>query len=251
MVEVVAYTDPLCPWSWGAEPVLRRLEVEFSGQVAFTYVMAGMAREIDPGPKLESTLEVVAETGMPADPRVWTEDPPHSSYPACLAVAAAAEQGAGAAMLRRLREGTLLRRERLDHPEALVAAARDLPALDPDAFRADLASGAVLAHFEADRKRSRAACGDHRPALPGFCVDGGPVLGTRDLRAAVAAAGAHPGELPDPAGALERFGAMATAEVAEVCGLATERASAELWRLADASRARVERHVCGETWSVS
>src|SRR6476659_5090045 len=76
VLHVAYFTDPLCPWSWGAEPQLRRLEVEFSGQVRITYVMAGMSREIDAPAKVRSTLDVIAETGMPADPRVWTEDPP-------------------------------------------------------------------------------------------------------------------------------------------------------------------------------
>jgi hypothetical protein len=42
---------------WGAEPQLRRLEVEFSGQVAFTYVMGGMSREIDAPKKWRAASE--------------------------------------------------------------------------------------------------------------------------------------------------------------------------------------------------
>ena len=30
MIHVDYFTDPLCPWSWAAEPTLRRLQVEFS-----------------------------------------------------------------------------------------------------------------------------------------------------------------------------------------------------------------------------
>ncbi|MEO6496012.1 MAG: hypothetical protein ABIO51_00880 [Solirubrobacteraceae bacterium] len=52
----------------GMEPQLRRLEAEFSGQVAITYVMAGMSREIAADAKLTSTLDVVAETGVPPIP---------------------------------------------------------------------------------------------------------------------------------------------------------------------------------------
>jgi protein-disulfide isomerase-like protein with CxxC motif len=39
------YTDPACPWSWAAEPCLRRIEAEFGDGVSITYVMGGLARE--------------------------------------------------------------------------------------------------------------------------------------------------------------------------------------------------------------
>ncbi len=44
-VQVTYYTDPACPWSWAAEPALRRLLSEFGDEVAITYVMGGLARE--------------------------------------------------------------------------------------------------------------------------------------------------------------------------------------------------------------
>jgi putative protein-disulfide isomerase len=45
VVHVTYYTDPACPWSWAAEPVLRRIEGEFGEGVSITYVMGGLARE--------------------------------------------------------------------------------------------------------------------------------------------------------------------------------------------------------------
>jgi protein-disulfide isomerase-like protein with CxxC motif len=33
------YADPACCWSWGAEPALRRLFVEFGDELGFTFVM--------------------------------------------------------------------------------------------------------------------------------------------------------------------------------------------------------------------
>src|SRR3954471_17972109 len=93
MIHVDYFTDPLCPWSWAAEPTLRRLEVEFSDQVKITYVMVGMARETDPPHLLAETLEAAAQSGMPVDARIWLEGAPRTSHPACLAVKAAGEQG--------------------------------------------------------------------------------------------------------------------------------------------------------------
>jgi predicted DsbA family dithiol-disulfide isomerase len=251
VVHVAYFTDPLCPWSWGAEPQLRRLQVEFSDQVAITYVMAGMSREIDAPAKVASTLDVVAETGMPADPRIWLEQPPRSSYPACLAVKAAGEQQLDGRYLRRLREGAMLRRERLDNADALQAAARDVAGLDLARFEIDLRSNAIVELFAADRERSKAVCGDHRPALPAFAVEDGAALGPDELRDAVIAAGATPGPLPAVEEALRRCGPMATAEVAEVCGLPGPRARIELWAAAGEFRVRPAAFPIGELWELA
>jgi predicted DsbA family dithiol-disulfide isomerase len=188
VVHVAYFTDPLCPWSWVAEPQLRRILVEFSGQVEITYVMAGMAEDIHADQKLASTREASAETGVPADERVWLENPPTTSYPACRAVKAAGLQDREAAYLHRLREGTFLHRERLDEDAALVAAARDIDGMDAERFAADLASEEVARLFETDRREALAACGDDRPALPAFSVDGGEPIGIAELRDAVLAA---------------------------------------------------------------
>jgi predicted DsbA family dithiol-disulfide isomerase len=185
VIHVAYFTDPLCPWSWVAEPRLRDLLEEFSGQVEITYVMAGMAEDIHADQKLESTREASQATGVPADERVWVEDPPTTSYPACRAVKAAALQGFEEPMLRRLREGTFLRRERLDHADALVAAARDIEGLDAERFATDLESEEVARLFATDRETALAACGDDRPSLPAFSVDGGEPIGIADLRAAI------------------------------------------------------------------
>ena len=45
VVHVVYFTDPACPWSWAAEPAVRRLQVEFAEEVSITYVMGGLARD--------------------------------------------------------------------------------------------------------------------------------------------------------------------------------------------------------------
>src|SRR3954466_1433695 len=92
------YTDPTCPWSWSAEPAVRKLMVEFGDNVSWTYVMGGLARDYTKSPGgsdalLAHWLDVSDKGGMPIDPRLWREGPIGSSYPACMAVKAAAEQG--------------------------------------------------------------------------------------------------------------------------------------------------------------
>ena len=249
MVHASYYTDPACVHSWALEPALRRLEVQFGAEVEITYVMGGLAREFGPSePIAAEWLEAAATNGMPVDPRLWTASPPRSSYPACMAVKAAAEQGLDGAYLRRLREGLMCERRKLDHAEAFVAEARAVTGMNVDRFAVDLGSHAILEAFGADLERAR-----DRP-LPSFEVDGHVVAGVRPYEAyrdAVRAAGATAADAPAPGveDALRRFGRMATAEVAAVCDLPGPRAAAELWRLAVEWRVRPERRLTGELWS--
>jgi predicted DsbA family dithiol-disulfide isomerase len=257
VVEVIYYTDPADPWSWAAEPALRRLQCEFADQVAITYVQGGLAREVsDPGHLLLAGLDAAAASGMPVDPRGWGGHggrAPRSTYPACLAAKAAAEQGAEGAYLRVLREGFWLRRQPLDSPDALEAAARGVPGFDHARFAIDLRSSAIAEAFGADLERARARPEDHRE-LPAFRVGDAWLHGhvqPRALRDAVAAAGAEPLRLPGVEDAVRRFGTLATAEVAAATDLPWPRAAAELWRLATEFRVGVERVGGGELWSVA
>jgi putative protein-disulfide isomerase len=262
-VEVLYFTDPADPWSWAAEPAVRRVEVEFGGEVAITYVMAGLARQVTDGAALaRQILDAAAASGMPADARLWLDRPPSSTYPACLAVKAAAEQGLDAPALRALREGFMVDRRRQDNADGLLAAVRHVPGLDLGRFEVDLRSNAIVEAFGADLDRARAGTGDaggeRSHALPSWLVRGGGreqavVAGEGDvppLREAVLAAGAVPRDgLPGAEEVVRRFRRIATAEVAATCGLPGPRAPAQLWELALRWRVRPERVLGGELWS--
>jgi putative protein-disulfide isomerase len=253
-VRVRYLTDPVCPDSWAAEPALRALMVEFGADLSFTWLMAGLARDFAGRERdqLRACLDAGAG-GMPVDPRLWLEAPPRSSYPACMAVKAAAEQGsdAGYACLRSLREGLLCLRRRLDGSEALVESAREA-GLDGARFRIDLGSHAIVEAFGADLEESRAlaaaaGAGDRLP-LPSLVARGEDgeerrVIGPAPLdawREAVEACGARPadGPRPAPADLLRRFRRVAAPEVEAACDLPGPRAAAELWRLVGDWRAR-------------
>ena len=283
------YTDPLCPWSWAMEPALRGLKREFGGEIEWTFVMGGLARELEAeSGRILEWLEAGDRGAMPVDPRIWSPAKPpargsgaspRSSYPACIAVKAAAEQGDPSRYLRRLREGLLARRRKLDTTEALIEEARAVEGMNVERFRIDLASNWTVERFGADLELAAeageraAAVGTAVPAsspsdgrrgrvpLPSieFAAPGGErhaAYGFSDLaklRAAALAAGAEPMAQP-PLGveeALTRLGALAPAEVAALCDLPGPRASAELWRLALEWRARPERALTGELWSVA
>ena len=206
-------------------------------------MMAGLARDFSaPVEQLRRWLEVAAETGMPADPRMWLDAPPKSSYPACLAVKAAAEQSLDGPYLRRAREGFAVRGRRLDSPDALVALAGEVPGMNVERFRIDLQSNAIVEAFGADLDVARAG------EVPRVEVQGTP---TADVREAVLAAGARPDSLPGVVDALRRFGPLAVAEVAATCDLPGPRAPAELWRLALEFRARPDDVLSPKLWSAA
>jgi predicted DsbA family dithiol-disulfide isomerase len=269
-VHVTYYTDPACPWSWAAEPGLRRLQSEFGATLSITYVMGGLAREFrKPVETMHHVLDACAASGMPVDPRVWLDAPPRSSYPACHGVKAAAEQALDGPYLRVVREGMMVERRGMDTPEALTDAARRVPGLDVERFRIDLQSAAIAEAFAADLDRARAAAPEthteqrRRVPFPSFefrapdrdsgaapdaaVYDSGDV---GELRAAALHAGASAdGPLPGVEEALRRFGRLATPEVAAACELPGPRAAAELWRLALEWRVRPRRVLGGELWS--
>jgi predicted DsbA family dithiol-disulfide isomerase len=258
------HTDPACSASWAAEPRLRRLMVEFGAEVEITYVMGGIAREFTDLPGLVMRwLDDAAGSGMPVDPRIWANGSPRSSYPACIAFRAAAEQGPAAAerYLRALREGFMCGRRKLDGPEALIEEARRA-GLDAQRFRIDLESNATLEAFGRDLEESRAQSEGERPGLPALrflAAEGGPQgwVGAEqayeDWRAAAVTAGASPlsDQRPDVPAALRRFGRMATAEIEAVCDLPGPRAGAELWRLAAEWRVKRVPVLTGELWEAA
>lgn len=199
--------------------------------------------------ELGRMLEASAASEMPVDARLWLEHPPASSYPACLAVKAAAEQGRDAAYLRRAREAAMTGRRRLDTADALTDLARGVDGLDVARFAIDLASNAIVESFGADLERARAVA--PTPATPSFVV-GDAVVGAAGLEAAVRSAAGEPGPPPGVEEALRAHGAMAAAEVAAVCDLPGPRAAAELWRLASEWRVRAAPVTgSGHLWSLA
>jgi hypothetical protein len=237
------------------------LEREFAGSVSITYVMGGLAREFEhPLEDLRRWLEAAAAASMPIDPRLWLDAPPRGSYPACIAVCAAAEQDLAGAYLRRAREAMAFEGRRLDHGDPLTELARDVSGLDVERFKVDLSSNAMMEAFGADLDRTRSGeavmprlevvgSGEENPT-----VIAGPDLLDPDswTRAALAAGASPTGEAaPDVEQALRTHGRLATPEIAADCGLAGPRAAAELWRLAAEWRVRPERHLSGETWQLA
>jgi hypothetical protein len=264
---------------------------EFEGELNFVWAMGGLARHfgkayrdsegaIGSGPDcfadlMSHWLNVAGRTGMPCDPRLWTEAPISGTFPACVAVEAASEQGweAGYRYLRRMREGLLCFRRKLDDPVALIAEAE--PAgLDVPAFEAALASTAPMEAFERhleevrlvpdearDQGKTSVTEGHERLSFPSavFIGEDGVrhgVYGFRPFEAyreAALAAGARPvNEGPlSVLEAVERFDVVAIPEVEALCGMGPIETRAELWRLAKEGRLRPVGALTGTLWELS
>jgi putative protein-disulfide isomerase len=148
------FTDPLCPWCWAFERPWRRLRAALGDRLACRYRMAGLIADWDhyadpvhsvhrPAQMATLWFQVRQVAGVDLDERIWLDDPPASSYPACLAVKAAELQSSRAAelLLARLREAVMLSRRNIARWEEIQAVAEELAAQEPGAFDAGRFAG--------------------------------------------------------------------------------------------------------------
>lgn len=187
-MEAIYTTDPLCAWSWGFEPQLRRFRHAFGGALGWRTRMAGLVpswdqfndpvhavdRPIQMGPLW---YQVRHTTGQPLDDQLWHKNPPASSYPACLAVKAAGLQSdaAGEAMLRRVREAVMTERQNVADTAVLRALAGEMAeagVLDIDRFAKDLGGPEAEAAFRTDLREARYLGLARTPALTLRRTDG-------------------------------------------------------------------------------
>jgi putative protein-disulfide isomerase len=265
-VQVTEFTDPYCVWCWGAEPVRRRLEEVYRDQIGFEYVMGGLVEDFeqysDPVREGETEGDVAAHWqsaaqrhGMPVDVSLWRDDPPASSYPACVAYEAATMQDPGLAdaFLRRMREAGLARGANLER-EAVLADLASEVGLDAEQFRADLDGDEARAAFEADRQTARKR---GATSFPTFRVetDGESELlrgykPFESFQKLFAQADADLREYdPRPVPALlDQYGRLATQEVAEIREVSPDAARSTLSALADEGRVKRIQAGTGFLW---
>ncbi len=173
ILELTEFTDPYCTWCWGSEPILKKIEEAYGGQVKIGYKMGGLVADIkdfhDPanqigGPKWREQvaahwLEASNRHGMPVDVEIWHDtgdDSFNSTYPASIAYKSAQFQDEANAnlFLRRMREGVAAEHEPIHRLEVQAVMAEET-GLDPGLFVRDIESGRAKKAFNEDLDESR------------------------------------------------------------------------------------------------
>lgn len=172
LLELVEYTDPYCTWCWGLEPVLRKVEEVYGGQIKISFKMGGLVKDMtefhDAANKIGGPnwfeqvaahwLEASSKHGMPVDERIFFDikDKPFSTHPANIAFKAAQFQDDSLAkhFLRRMREGVAVERQDISLLEVQAQLAEEV-GLDRNRLIADIKSGRAREAFEEELKEGR------------------------------------------------------------------------------------------------
>lgn len=173
-LEILAFTDPVCTWCWGSEPVLRKLTTWYGDAVHIRYVMGGLVEDIrnfydranDIGGDPESAnvqiarhwLEASERHGMPVRTegfRLFTAETV-STYPQNIAFKAAelTNPNLAARYLRRLREASAAEAREIGRHEVLIELASEV-GLDIAVFIGHLNDGSADAAFREDLETTR------------------------------------------------------------------------------------------------
>jgi len=168
-LEIIEFTDPVCTWCWGSEPILRALETHFGNKLKISYVMGGLVKDITAfydsyndigGDPVNSNKSIAAHWveaserhGMPVKTdgfKLFTKE--HTStYPQNIAYKAAQLQDEVKAnrFLRRMREASAAEAQQTNLTEVLVELASET-GLDISRFLDDFNNGKAKSAFEAD-----------------------------------------------------------------------------------------------------
>jgi putative protein-disulfide isomerase len=166
--EIVYYTDPLCCWSWAMRPHLQKCKEEFGEMLRVRLCMGGLlpswqkyhdlhnnvSKPVQMGP---IWMEASHLTGATINNRIWIEDPPRSSYLACMAVKCAGMQSENAEeeYFHALQKAVMVKGINISYETALINIAKELNAatpglIDADLLKEDLNNGSGLEAFRKD-----------------------------------------------------------------------------------------------------
>ena len=167
LLEIYMFIDPLCPECWALEPIIKKLQMEYSNYFTLrTYVGNKLKSLNQPqGSKKASHIkemvrsynETATRTGMPCDGDVWIENNPCTPYLSLLAIKAAELQGKaiGSKYLRRLREALFLKKENIADSLVLIECSRKVKGMDVEEFKKDLNSQGASKAFQSDVKTTK------------------------------------------------------------------------------------------------
>lgn len=265
-VTVTQYTDPMCTWCWGSEPIVRHLQKVYGEQLQFRFVMGGLIEDFDefydaandisePAEVGPHWVEAAEQHGMPVDTTIFEQDPAQSTYPASIAFVAARRQDRTRShrYLRRLREAYATEVRNVNRRAEQIEIA-DAVGLDVQAFTSALEDGRAREEFEADLSETRDA---GVRAFPTYHVAGPE--GERwmsgfqsfeqlDAELRKVAPSLESNQVPPILAFLAEYGSVATQEIAEVYELSQGKARQTLESLADEGHVRREQRGTGAFW---
>ncbi|MGN6417011.1 MAG: DsbA family protein [Pseudobacter sp.] len=166
-IEITYFTDPLCCWSYGMQPHLDSLYQRFKNRSTIKLVMGGLlpswnnyvdqvnsvSRPAQMGPVW---MHAARLTNRPIKYLIWVNDPPSSSYPACMAVKCAEMQSGDCSLLlfKNLQQAVMQNGKNIANTELILATAADLkkdyPSFNLNQFREDFLSDRGKVNFEED-----------------------------------------------------------------------------------------------------
>jgi len=187
-VEIIEFTDPACTWCWGSEPILRKLESHYEGNIEINFIMGGLVKDAKDfrddrngiGGDLSKInlevgrhwLEASKRHGMPVDAEnfnlISAEHP--STYPMNIAYKAAQFQDEKLAkrFLRRMREAIASEGKKANRTEVLIELAQE-SGLDVAQFIKNFTDGSAKQAFEDDLYTTRSYRAN---GFPTFLVKG-------------------------------------------------------------------------------
>lgn len=166
-VEIYVFIDPLCPECWSLEPVIKKLQMEYSNYFTINMLLGNEMRSLNSpvGSKYNALVQEMAKsyhetacrTGMPCDGDVWYENRLSTPYLAILAIKAAELQGKaiGSKYLRRVREALFLHKKNIAEEEVLISCAESVDGIDVNEFANDLHSENAKKAFNSDVKTTK------------------------------------------------------------------------------------------------
>ena len=154
--------DPMCSWCWGFAPVLATLRTVLPPTLKVHYIMGGLAPDSnEPMPATVRSYvqnawrQVEKQTGASFNWEYWEKcRPRRSTYPACRAVLAAAQQGASEAMFNAIQQAYYLAAQNPSDLETLYHLAAQLD-LDVKRFKHDIHSPAIAEKLQQDFMQRR------------------------------------------------------------------------------------------------
>lgn len=260
------FTDPMCTWCWGSEPIIRHLQTVYGDQLRLRFVMGGLIEDFDkfydaandisePDEVGPHWLEASEHHGMPVDTTIFEQDPARSTYPASIAYVVARQQDRTRShrYLRRLREAYATQVRNVNHREEQVRIAEAV-GLDVKAVTTALEDGSAREAFEEDLEETRDA---GVRAFPTYQIEGphgerqvGGFQSFEQLNAELTAVAPslEASSLPPIREFISEYGSVATQEVAEVYDLSPGKARQALESLVDEGYIHRERRGNGYFW---